>query len=223
MIGLYGGSFDPLHIGHLRTALEIQQALALTEIRFLPAGNPPHRERPRATNTQRLEMLAAALADQPGFQLDARELDRDGPSFTVNTLESLREDFPEATLLLIVGMDAFLQLMSWHRWSALFELAHLVVAHRPGWQPPDSGPLGDLLMARASAVRKDFLHGSGRIFVQAVTALEIASSDIRAAVARDEDIRYLVPDCVQDIIQRSGCYLASNTLTASKGDQLSAK
>ncbi len=223
MIGLYGGSFDPPHFGHLRTALEIQQALALTEIRFLPAGNPPHREQPRATNAQRLEMLAAALADQPGFQLDARELEREGPTYTVNTLESLREDFPEATFLLIIGMDAFLQLTSWHRWSALFELAHLVVAHRPGWQPPKSGPLGDLLAARASHLRNDFLRGSGRIYVHAVTALDIASSEIRAAVARAEDIRYLVPDSVQEIIQRSGCYRANNTLTAGKGDQLSAK
>jgi nicotinate-nucleotide adenylyltransferase len=222
-MGVYGGSFDPVHLGHLRAALEVQQLLELDEIRFLPSGRPPHRDAPEADDALRLRMLAAAIGDQPGFVVDERELQRRGPSYTVTTLETLRADFPETSLLLIVGMDAFLGLPDWHRWQELFELAHLVVAHRPGWQPPASGPLGDLLAARSCDSRERFLSGSGCIYVHAITALDIASSEIRAAVGRGESIRYLVPDRVRDIIVDSGCYEPDDSSIVNNGGLLSAK
>jgi nicotinate-nucleotide adenylyltransferase len=222
-MGVYGGSFDPVHLGHLRTALEVQQLLCLDQIRFLPSGQPPHRDAPEATDELRLRMLTAAIGDQPGFTVDPREMRRDGPSYTVTTLESLRADFPETSFALIVGMDAFLGLPDWHRWSELFELAHLVVAHRPGWQPPTSGPLGELLAARCSDDPQTFLSGSGRIYVHAVTALDIASSEIRAAAGLGQSIRYLVPDSVRAIILDSGCYQPATRSIVNSGGLLSAK
>lgn len=222
-MGVYGGSFDPVHLGHLRAALEVQQLLGLAEIRFLPSGQPPHRDAPEAGDALRLRMLNAAIGDQPGFLVDRREITRDGPSYTITTLQSLRGDFPDCSLALIVGMDAFLGLPGWHRWQELFELAHLVVAHRPGWQPPASGPLGELLAARGSDDPECFRSGSGCIFVHAVTALDIASSEIRVAVARGESIRYLVPDSVRDIILESGCYRTGSGENLDSGGLLSAK
>jgi nicotinate-nucleotide adenylyltransferase len=222
-MGVYGGSFDPVHLGHLRAALEVQQLLRLEEIRFLPSGQPPHRDAPEAGDALRMRMLNAAISDQAGFVIDQREMRRDGPSYTVTTLESLRSDYPESSLALIVGMDAFLGLPNWYRWQELFELAHLVVAHRPGWQPPASGPLGELLAARASEDPECFHRGSGCIFVHAVTALDIASSEIRAAVARGESIRFLVPDSVRDIILDSGCYRSGSSPIVNPGGLLSAK
>jgi len=222
-MGVYGGSFDPVHLGHLRAALEVQQLLQLDEIRFLPSGQPPHRDAPEADDELRLRMLIAAIGDQPGFLVDRREMRRDGPSYTVTTLELLRADFPDTSLVLIVGMDAFLGLPDWYRWRELLELAHLVVAHRPGWKPPASGSLGELLKARASDDPDQFLSGHGRIFVHAVTALDIASSDIRSAVGRGESIRYLVPDSVREIIMDSGCYGSGNSSIVDTGGLLSAK
>lgn len=206
VVGIYGGSFDPVHIGHLRTALELQHALAMAEVRFVPSRDPPHRQAPAASAELRMEMLRSALSDQPGFVLDARELNRAGPSYTVATLESLRQEGLPRSLALILGMDAFLGLTAWHRWAEILELAHLVVAHRPGWQPPEDGPLGDLLARRRTRDADDLREGAGRVLIHAVTGLDIASSEIRGAVGRDEDIRYLVPDPVRDIILRRGCY-----------------
>ena len=210
MAGIYGGSFDPVHIGHLRTALELQQSLSLAEVRFVPSRDPPHRQAPAAAAELRVEMLRQALADQPGFVLDERELNREGPSYTVATLESLRAEGLSRSLALILGMDAFLGLTAWHRWGEILELAHLVVAHRPGWQPPDDGPLGDLLARRRTRDADDLRQGAGRVLIHAVTGLDIASSDIRGAVGRGEDIRYLVPDTVRETIRRHGCYAGSN-------------
>jgi nicotinate-nucleotide adenylyltransferase len=204
--GIYGGSFDPVHIGHLRTALELKQSLGLTEVRFVPSRDPPHRRAPAASAALRVEMLRQALADQPGFVVDERELNREGPSYTVATLESLRAEGLPRSLALILGMDAFLGLTTWHRWTEILALAHLVVAHRPGWQPPDDGPLGELLARRRTRDADDLREGAGRVLIHAVTGLDIASSDLRGAVGRGEDIRYLVPDPVRATILRHGCY-----------------
>jgi len=222
-MGVYGGSFDPVHFGHLRAALEVQQLLQLAQVRFLPSGQPPHREPPEADDALRLRMLSAAVEGQPGFVVDQREMQRHGPSYTVTTLESLREDYPDTSLALIIGMDAFLGLPGWHRWQEIFEFAHLVVAHRPGWRPPVTGTLGELLAARASDDATRFLAGSGRIYVHAITALDISSSGIRDAVGRGDCIRYLVPDSVRNIILDSGCYQHGNSPIVNSGGLLSAK
>ncbi len=206
-IGIFGGTFDPIHFGHLRTAFELLQGLRLSEIRFMPAGNPPHRETTVANAEQRLAMVRAATQDQPGFCVDDREIRRQGLSYSVDTMRSLREDFPQQSLCLIVGMDAFLSLPKWHQWRELLELAHLVVAHRPGWRAPSMGPLGELLVVRGSGRVAD-LHEAraGRIFINAVTQLEISSTEVRKLIAAGRDPRYLMPDEVRTIIDQSGCY-----------------
>ncbi len=206
-IGIFGGTFDPIHYGHLRSAFELLQALRLSEVRFMPAGDPPHRDTTIAAPEQRLNMVRAAIGRQPGFNVDDRELRRAGPSYSVDTLTELRAEMPDRSLCLIVGMDAFLGLPKWHRWQDILSLAHLVVAHRPGWRAPTMGPLGELLVD-AGTGRVDDLHEAkaGRIFIHAVTQLEISSTEVRNLIASGRDPRYLMPDAVCELIQHSGCY-----------------
>ena len=206
-IGIFGGTFDPIHYGHLRSAFEMLQVLRLSEVRFFPSGDPPHRGSTYATAQLRLEMVRAATAGQPEFVVDDREMRRAGPSYTIDTLISLREEHPDASLGLIVGMDAFLGLASWHRWDELLDLAHIVVAHRPGWRAPDIGALGDII-DRHGTHHIDDLHDNthGQIHIHAVTQLEISSTEIRDIVAAGRDPRFLMPDVVRDIIVDNHCY-----------------
>ena len=156
-------------------------------------------------------MVRAAVAGQPGFAVDDREIRRSGVSYSIDTLTELRREHPQRSLCLLLGMDAFLGMPTWHRWREIFELCHVVVAHRPGWKAPITGPLGEVMVDRGTGSVRD-LHGSiaGRIHVQAVTQLEIASTDLRALIMSGRDLRYLVPDAVRDLIQRTGCYAARN-------------
>jgi nicotinate-nucleotide adenylyltransferase len=211
-LGIFGGTFDPIHFGHLRTAFELLDVLGLAEMRFVPAGSPPHRDTPLADARLRLSLVEAAIADQPGFVIDDREVRRAGPSYAVLTLRELRAEFPARPLCLVVGMDAFLGLPQWHEWRELFELAHVIVAHRPGWNAPATGPLGDLLAARGTDRVAD-LHGSpaGRIYIHAVTQLEISSTELRTLLAAGQDPRYLVPEAVRAAIRTTGCYTRPST------------
>ena len=206
-IGIFGGTFDPIHYGHLRTAFELLQILRLDEVRFIPCGDPPHRGVTFASAALRLDMARLATRDEPGFVVDDRELRREGSSYTVDTLASLREEFPGHSLCLITGMDAFLGLPTWHRWDEILDFAHIIVAHRPGWRVPGEGALGALLEKRRTRSARG-LHESprGSIFVHEVTQLEIASTEIRNLVAGGYDPRYLMPDCVRDAILESSCY-----------------
>jgi len=206
-LGLFGGTFDPIHFGHLRTAFELQQALKLGELRFLPTGNPPHRDTTQSDAAQRLAMVRAAVADQPGFTVDDREVRRTGPSYSVDTLTELRAEFPQRSICLLLGMDAFLGLPTWHRWTEIFDLAHVVVAHRPGWKAPTQGPLGEAMVDRGTGGVRD-LHATkaGRIYVHAVTQLEISSTELRQLIASGGDPRYLVPDSVRAVLGELGCY-----------------
>lgn len=209
-MGVFGGTFDPIHYGHLRTAFEMLQALRFGEVRFLPCGDPPHRDTLHADAALRLEMVRVATEAQHGFVVDDRELQREGPSYSVDTLSTLRSEFPLHPIGLIIGMDAFLNLPKWYRWREILELAHIVVAHRPGWRAPDMGPLGELLADRGTHRIED-LHQAkaGHVYIHDVTQLEISSSDIREIVAMGRDARFLLPDPVRDVIDRSGCYAQS--------------
>ena len=206
-MGVFGGTFDPIHYGHLRTAFEVLQALRFAEVRFMPCGTPPHRGTPVAAPEQRLAMVRAATEGQHGFVVDDRELSRDGPSYSVDTLTALRGEFPLRPVALIIGMDAFLGLPKWYHWQEILQLAHIVVAHRPGWKAPDIGPLGELLAERGTHRIGDLHQAkSGHIYILDVTQLEISSTDIRDLVTAGRDPRFLMPDAVRQYILDSGCY-----------------
>jgi nicotinate-nucleotide adenylyltransferase len=217
-IGIFGGSFDPVHYGHLRSALELTELLRLQELRWIPCGTPPHRATACASAELRLEMLSVAIQGESRFVIDDRELIRSGPSYTVDTLTELRELFPDQPLCLCVGMDAFAGLPTWHRSTEIFDLAHVVVAHRPGWKPPADREISDLLQGRETVEVND-LHNSaaGCIFVHEVTQLEISSSSIRAGIAEGNDPGYLLPPAVGKIIQQHHCYNKSQSAAGSTG------
>ena len=206
-IGVFGGTFDPVHYGHLRSAFEMLQALDFEEVRFIPCSDPPHRGVTYATAAQRFRLVEVALEGQQGFVADDRELQREGPSYTVDTLETLRKEFPDRSLGLIVGMDAFLGLPDWYRWDEILDHAHIVVAHRPGWKAPDIGVLGDMISEHGTHRVSD-LHSAthGRIHIHAVTQLEIASTELRELIAAGRDPRFLMPDAVRDEILELGIY-----------------
>jgi nicotinate-nucleotide adenylyltransferase len=204
MIGVFGGTFDPVHYGHLRPALEVKDIFGLDEIRLIPSAVPPHRPQPVASAAMRCEMLALAIANQPGLILDTRELDRPGPSYMVDTLASLRLDFPEQTLLLFIGTDAFNHFSHWHRWQDLFAFAHVVVMTRPGFTVQEiDGFFADKL---AGSKHELFLNQAGKLFFQAVTPLDISASMIRRLFAEGHNPGFLLPDLVIDFIRRQGLY-----------------
>ncbi|NNF16458.1 MAG: nicotinate-nucleotide adenylyltransferase [Gammaproteobacteria bacterium] len=206
-MGIFGGTFDPIHYGHLRTAFELLEMLSLTEMRFLPNGDPPHRDGAIADAQHRLGMVGAAIAGQPGFVLDDREVYRAGPSYSVDTLSDMRAEFPARSLCLMVGMDAFLGLPRWYQWQQVLQLAHVVVAHRPGWQAPDAGALGELLRERGTDKIDDLHHArAGSIYVHAVTQLEISSTALRDLICSGGDPRFLIPDPVRAYITEHNCY-----------------
>ncbi len=209
MIGIYGGTFDPVHYGHLRPALEVQQWLGLDEVRFIPGGQPPHRDMPQASVAQRLAMLHAAIDDQPGFVLDEREVARAGPSYMVDTLESFPRQADSPPLCLILGFDAFLGLPTWHQWQRLPELAHLVITHRPGGEHDAdsmSAALRELVETRQMEHHELKHHQAGGLVFMPVTQLDISATRIRQWLQAGESVRYLMPDRVIQIIQQQHIY-----------------
>jgi len=208
VIAVLGGTFDPVHFGHLRVALEVQERLSCTEVRFVPCSTPPHRSPPVASVEQRLEMLRLATLAVSKFTVDQRELRRTGPSYTVDTLASLRDEGGTMPLVLIIGMDAFVALDTWHEWHRLTEYAHLIVVERPGAACPDTGPLAAMLRERLATDPVE-LHGApaGRILLCDTTQLDISATAIRAMVAADRSPRYLIPDVVFDYIRKEQLYV----------------
>ena len=212
-LGLYGGTFDPVHLGHLRLAEEAVDALGLAGVRWIPAGQPLLREAPRVAARQRLDMVRLATAGNPRFTVDPAEVEADRPSYTVPTLERLRrpdELGSERPLVLLLGADAFAGVSAWHRWEALFELAHVAVAHRPGYLleaaalPP---PLARVLEQRRSLDPADLRAvPAGRIVSFAMTSLDISATRIRAALSKGESVRYLLPDALIGYLQNHRLY-----------------
>ncbi len=210
MIGIFGGTFDPVHFGHLRPALDVKQALGLDEMRMIPAFKPPHRTQPVANPGQRLTMLRAAVGDEPDLQVDHREMLREGESFMVDTLVSLRAESGDKPLCLVLGADAFLTLDEWHRWQEIPKLAHIVVTHRPGWQlnMNTASPKLQALWREHQVTDNAELAASpaGKIMLQVVTALEISATQIRALIAAGKSPRYLLPDTVWNLIRMHSLY-----------------
>jgi nicotinate-nucleotide adenylyltransferase len=198
LIGIYGGTFDPIHFGHLRPALDVKQALALDQVRFLPNRSLPDREPPMLDVEQRKILLELAISSMPDFEMDARELERESMSFMVDTLISLREDFPDDSLCLILGMDAFSGLHQWHQWQKILDLCHIVVTTRPGFSWPDVPEMKALETCRVDDVSALKAVNTGRILLQSVLQLDISSSYIRKQLQGGYDIRYLLPENVRE-------------------------
>jgi nicotinate-nucleotide adenylyltransferase len=206
-IGIFGGTFDPVHTGHLRTAHELMTGLDLAEVRFIPSRLPPHRPPTVAPETLRLQMLEAALDGLPGFRVDDRELRRPGPSYMVDTLESVRAEVASQPLCLLLGLDAFRGVPAWHRWRELPELAHIVVARRPGFAGEIDGEAGNLLRSRVIDDPRALVTApAGAVLMLNVTQLDISSSAIRRLVETGADPRFLVPDAVRELILKSHIY-----------------
>lgn len=206
-IGIFGGTFDPIHYGHLRTALELKALLDLDRVHIVPCANPPHRTAPMSDGALRLRMVQAAIRNEPGFVADDRELKRAGVSYTIDTLKSFRAEFAGRSLCLLLGMDAFLGLPAWRRWRELPTLAHIVVAHRPGWKAPTTGVLGEVIEERRAPSAADLASkAAGYVHVQPVTQLEISSTDLRDSLRAGRDPKFLVPDSVREIIIETECY-----------------
>ncbi len=207
LTAVFGGTFDPVHYGHLRAAAEVREALGIDDFRFVPAGTPPHRPPPAAGGAERLALLGAALAGHPEFHLDEREIHRPGPSYMADTLDDLRRQLgPDAPLALVVGQDAANGLERWHRWRDLLGAAHLVVMTRPESVAKYSAGLAADLAKRAAAPEILRQVPAGRVLHLEVTQLAIASSDIRARLARGADVSFLLPDPAIEAIARLGLY-----------------
>ncbi len=210
-LGLFGGTFDPVHFGHLRLAEESIDHLGLAGVRWIPAGQPPHRGVPQVTAEQRLEMVRRSTANNGKFSIDASEVVAAAPSYTVHTLERLRRELGDApSLVLLVGADAFAGLPTWHRWRDIFALAHVAVSHRPGFPveaaslPQDlAGEFADRRLADAAGLKQ---APAGGIVTFAMTQLAISATQIRRLLANGQSARYLLPDGVLDYIQANQLY-----------------
>ena len=207
-MGVFGGTFNPVHYGHLRSALELVEHLDLAQCRLVPSAQPPHRDAPGCSAEHRAAMVELAVRGEPRLVCDRRELDRDGPSYTVDSLQELREELGASqSLVLIVGCDALLGLPTWHRWQALLELAHIVVLARPGWTLPEGGALGAWLvrhrLAHSAALRD---RPSGGVHVESLRPLAISATEIRSLLESGKSARYLLPEQVLEYIESHKLY-----------------
>ena len=207
---LYGGTFDPVHCGHLHIARSARDQLAAT-IAMMPAADPPHRPAPGASATHRARMLDLAVADEPGLLVDRRELLRDTPSYSVDTLRGIRvERGVVAPVALLIGADSLAGLTQWKDWETLFELAHFVVAARPGVALDDGlpGPLPAFLKDRWTNVAADLLAApAGRVLILQNELHEGSATDVRSRIAAGQPWRHLVPGAVARYIDRHDLYL----------------
>lgn len=201
-VGILGGTFDPVHHGHLRLAIEMRDALGLSAVKLVPAPNPRLRDQPSTSPSRRLRMLEAAVKGAEELEVDDREIHRAGPTYTVETLRSFRNELNDVPLCLIVGADAFVRLDQWHRWTELAELAHIAVAGRPGATLPDSGPVADLMRERGTEDPAQLqIRPAGCVIVRQIPALDISGTRIRALLGAGRSVRYLVPDPVINLIK----------------------
>lgn len=206
---MLGGTFDPVHLGHLRSAVELREALALDCVHMIPAHMPALREAPGVSSAERLRMLEAAVGDTPGLIADGRELGRGGPSYSADTLASLRRDYgKQARLVMAVGHDAFLRLSEWHAPEQLFELAHVVVIDRPGHCAPLSAALESLIEGReAQDAERLFARPAGGVLRLCLPSrMDISATGLRQRLSEGRSIRYLTPEAVEAYIQSRNLY-----------------
>lgn len=206
LICLFGGTFDPVHYGHLKPLNELQQYLAADAVYVLPASIPPHRPAPQASSEQRQNMLQLALREYPGFILDSRELERSGPSWTVLTLQSFRQQYPDASLCLVMGSDAFNGLSSWYHWQQIPQLANIIVIERAGMETakrPDWAT--EHLVRDVDSLRES---KSSSILYVSLKGYDISATEIRQRMAQKLDVTGMLPDNVIDYIRQNGIYQA---------------
>lgn len=206
-IGVLGGTFDPIHNGHLRLAMELAAELRLDHVRLIPNGQPPHRGAPGACAGQRAKWIRIAVANEPRLRLDDRELLRNGPSWTVDTLASLQADLPGHPLCLVMGRDVFAKLPEWHEWQRLFDLAHIVLINRPDVTIELQPRARTELEARGSDdIAALHSRPAGLIYGYAPPPLAISSSRIRELLAAGHSPRYLLPESILTDIMDAGVY-----------------
>lgn len=206
-IGILGGTFNPVHVAHLRGALEVAEQLALDELRLIPSARPPHRAAPQVTAEQRLAMVRLAVENEPRLAVDDRELRRNKPSFTIDTLESLRGELTaDDQLFLLLGWDAFCGLPTWQRWQELLQHCHILVLQRPDADSEAPEALRDLLAARSVSDPQGLVGPSGQIAFVWQTPLAVSATQIRHLLAEGRSVRFLVPDAVLAYIQTHGLY-----------------
>lgn len=207
-LGIFGGTFNPVHNGHLRSALEVRELLDLEQLLLVPAAEPPLRDAPEVDAAMRADMVELAVSHEPGLACDRRELAREGPSYTYDTLAGLREEQgPDRSLCLVLGTDTLEQLHRWHRWRELLDLAHLVVVTRPGWRDTSPTEVSEW-MARheVEAVNAVGASPCGCVVRVELRQLPISATEIRELIAAGRSPRYLLPDAVWEYIQRTGAY-----------------
>ncbi|MEO5676428.1 MAG: nicotinate-nucleotide adenylyltransferase [Usitatibacter sp.] len=211
-LGVFGGTFDPIHFGHLRLATEVAEAFRLEQVIFLPAGLPYHRGRSaHATNDQRLTMVKLATARDARFDVDDRELRREGPTYTYDTLVEIRKERgPDMPLVFLTGSDAFAKIDTWHRWTELFDLAHFVIAIRAGdeaWQSKGPGTFPKEAWPRITLNQREMLSApSGKIMTFFMTSIAISSTAVRTLAGEGASIRYLTPDPVVEFVRSHDLY-----------------
>ena len=206
LICVFGGTFDPVHYGHLKPLDELQQHLAADAVHILPASVPPHRPPPLANSEQRLNMMQLALREYPAFTLDTRELERSGPSWTVLTLQSFRQQYPDASLCLVMGSDAFNGLGSWYHWQQIPQLANIIVIERAGMETAARPEwAAGHLVRDADSLRNS--KCSSILFVS-LKGYDISATAIRKRVGEGLDVGGMLPDEVIGYIRRNGIYQA---------------
>jgi len=206
-IGFLGGSFDPIHFGHLRPAIEIQQALNLQSLYLMPNYIAPHKSASVATSQQRIEMVQLAVENTPFLQVNTQELLRESPSYTIDTLKLLRQQYPTTPLCFIMGMDSLIQFDTWHQYQDILTYCHLVVSHRPGWAPQFNETVSTLLKQhQVNDVKCLQQQLSGSIYFQSTSQLDISSSMIRTLLSKNHPIDFLTPASVCTYIKEQRCY-----------------
>ena len=206
-IGILGGTFDPIHFGHLRLALEIQQDIKLDHVRLMPCYLPVHRPPPVASAEHRLTMIQMAIEPEASLQVDVRELHRTEPSYAIDTIKSLKSDFGETPISLIMGNDAFMQFNQWKDWEDFLNHCHIVVAHRPSFNIPMHSPLHEKLNANYTQNKEDLLtQECGKIYFQKITSLDISATDIREQYQEGYNTRFLLPESVCHYINEHELY-----------------
>ncbi len=206
-IAILGGTFNPIHHGHLRVAIEVKEALDLAEVHLIPLLAPPHREPPKVSAHTRFEMIAAATNDESELIADDREIRRGGISYSVETLRELRAENASTPICMVVGTDAFAHLHTWRDWKELITLAHIVVVHRPGVDLPSDAP-ANLLLEEFGTDEVADLHASpaGRFMSISIPMLEISSTQIRSILHNGLSPKYLLPKSVLNIIREHELY-----------------